>query len=578
MRVIWQGFGISAALLAGCMGRIGDPAGAEAPPPMPGGAPPGTLPPGAMGGMGGPTTSPPTAPPAPAGDCRVSVPLRRLTDRQYRNAVRDLFRGQVQPSARFPASELGASRSGFSTEPDANVVTLLGAENILESAEEVALAVVDRLPAVLPCAATTANESCAGSFLDDVGGRAFRRPLAPDERTLLLGVYRKATGADAFKDGIALLISAILQAPQFLYLVESGKPVPGSPDLVELSDFEVAARLSFLLWDGLPDSTLLDAAARGGLHTGKDVRAQAERMLADPRARATVVRFAREWTNLHVWRAGEKATKDFTEALATSMQSEFDLFMQGAFLDAGGTVKSLLTSPATYANATLAAYYGVPAPPAPTPADLRPVMVDARAGLLTLPAFLTSAAHGDQTSYVRRGVFVLRNLLCQDLPEPPPDAATRQPSFPANASQRQKSTAIRAVPECNVCHGLIDDIGVAFEGYDEIGRVRTTLPAAQGGGPVDQRGEVHVGVPELDGAFDGPVALSARLAASSVTRACIARQWFRFAMSRLEGTGDACALSTLTRALDGSGQSLRELILALTAADEFRFRRLGGAP
>jgi hypothetical protein len=504
----------------------------------------------------------------------VAVPLRRLTDRQYQNAVRDLFRGQVQPSTRFPASELGGSRSHFSTEPDANVTTLLGAENILDSAEETALAVVDHLNAILPCAAATPNEACAGTFIDDVARRAYRRPLAPEERTLLLTVYRKATGTDAFKDGIALVTSTILQSPQFLYLVEVGKPA--GTNLIELTDHEIATRLSFLLWDSLPDAALIDAATKGTLHTGPQVRAQAERMLADPKARATIVRFAREWTNLHVWNAGEKASRDFTAALATSMQTEFDMFMQSAFLDATGGVKTLLTSSSTFANTALAALYGVPAP---VGTDMRPVNVDpkTRAGLLTLPAFLSSAAHGDQPSYVQRGVFVLQKLLCRDLPEPPPDAAQRAPATPPNASQRQKSTAIRGVAECGVCHSMIDPIGLGFDGYDEIGRVRTTLPATQGGGAVDQRGELKVGLP-VDGVFNGPVELAGKLAASRDAQACLGRQWFRFAISRLDNADDACSVNGLASELGGSGQTLRELVLALTAAEEFRFRRLGGSP
>jgi hypothetical protein len=198
-----------------------------------------------------------------------------------------------------------------------------------------------------------------------------------------------------------------------------------------------------------------------------------------------------------------------------------------------------------------------------------------RAGLLTLPAFLSSTSHSDEPSYVQRGVFVLKNLLCQDLPTPPPDAAERQPSFPAGATQRQKSTAIRAVAECGACHTQIDQIGLGFDGYDEIGRVRTTLP---GGAPVDSSGALEAGAPEVDGPFQGAVELASRLAGSRAVQSCVARQWLRFAVSRLDGGQDACAVSHLTSAMSGSGQSLRELVLALTGADEFRFRRLGGAP
>jgi hypothetical protein len=549
---------ICALALGACVGTIGP---GESTPGDPGAEPD----PGSPGGAA-----------AASGACRVSFPLRRLTEVQYRNAIRDLFKGQVVASAQFPAGELGASRSGFSTEPDANLVTLLGAEKVLDAADEVALAVADKLPAVLPCAASAPGETCAARLIDDLGPRAYRRPLTADERGKLLAVYRRATGPSAFQDGVALVVDTILQAAPFLYIVETGKPVPGAAGVVELSDYEVAARLAFLLWDSLPDAALLQAASKGGLRSGKDLRAQAERMFADPRARATIARFAREWTRLHVWKPGDKVAREFNDVLATGMQTEFDLFMQGAFLQPGGTLTTLLTSPLTYANASMAAFYGVP-PGAGAPADFRPVTLDgrSRAGLLTLPAFLSSAAHSDEPSYVQRGVFVLENLLCRDLPTPPPDAAQRQPDFPARATQRQKSAAIRAVAECGVCHASIDPIGLGFDAYDEIGRVRMTLP---GGTPVDGQGELRLGAPDLDGTFNGPVELASKLAGSKDVERCLARQWLRFAASRLDGAPDSCAVDHLVGSMSSSGQSLREMILAFTGADEFRFRRLGGTP
>jgi hypothetical protein len=542
-------------VVGGCVGNIGEALGTDNPDP------------------GGGAGDPPAPSAVPGGPCRVAVPLRRLTDVQYRNAVRDLFGGQVMASAQFPAGEPGSSRTGFSTEPDANVVTLLGAEKVLDAAEEVAVAVVGKLPALLPCA-SAGNDACAQSFIDDVGARAYRRPLTTDERSRLLAVHHTATGASAFSDGIALVVETILQAAPFLYQVETGKPVAGHPELVELGDYEIAARLSFLLWDGLPDATLTAAASKGNLHTGAAIRAQAERMLADGRARPVIARFAREWTRLHAWKVGDKAAKEFTAAVADGMQTEFDLFVQNAFLSPGGTFKDLLTSPRTYANASMAAFYGVSGP---TGADFTAVGVDPehRAGLLTLPAVLSSAAHSDEPSYVQRGKFVLQNLLCQDLPDPPPDAAQRVPALPPMATQRQKSAAIQAVKECGVCHGTLDPIGLGFDGYDELGRVRTTLPT---GGPVDSHGEVHVGAADLDGPFNGPVELAGKLAASPEASRCLARQLLRFAASRLDGPGDSCAVANLMTSMAGSGQNLRELVLALTAADEFRFRRVGGSP
>src|SRR4051794_32312070 len=182
---------VLAVALGGCLGTIVPPEGA-----------PGSSNPGPDGD--------PSAPAAVNGPCRVAFPMRRLTEQQYENAIRDLFKGQVAASAEFPPGELGSSRTGFSTEPAANVVTALGAEKVLDAADEVALAVADKLPALLPCAAS-GGDACAGSFIDDVGRRAYRRPLTAEEKTGLLALFHKASGPEAFKDGIALVVDTILQ-------------------------------------------------------------------------------------------------------------------------------------------------------------------------------------------------------------------------------------------------------------------------------------------------------------------------------------------------------------------------------
>lgn len=499
--------------------------------------------------------------------CRLEAPMRRLTKNQYANTLQVVFEGKVTASSGFPNAELGSSRTGFSTEPDANVVTKLGAENVLDAAEEVALQVVTHIGELVPCA-SAANEDCAVKFIDKFGTRLYRRPLTNAERATLVGVFKKAEGAESWKDGIALVTAAMLQSPQFLYISEQGKPT-AEEDVVQLSDYELASRLSFLFWDASPDQQLLDAAAAGKLSRSQDLRAQAERLLDDERAKRTVSRFVKEWLAVNTINAADRV--GLTDKLAAAQTREFELFVNKAFLGEG-TLKEFLTSRDTFVDKAAASSYGLDAAGF-SEGDFKAVSLDKdeRAGILTLPAVLTSKAHPDEPAYVFRGTFVLNKLMCIDFALPPADAAQMLPAFPANPTQRQKSALISEQPKCGGCHRMIDPIGLSFEAFDQLGRVRDTLPTGQA---VNTSGEV-VGVSEeLDGKFDSPRKLAERMAESAEVHSCVARQAFRFAFSKLDGEGDTCAVEGMVAQFRKQDLSLRELLVGMTQLEGFRFRRL----
>jgi hypothetical protein len=180
---------------------------------------------------------------------------------------------------------------------------------------------------------------------------------------------------------------------------------------------------------------------------------------------------------------------------------------------------------------------------------------------------LASYAHSDQTSPVRRGVFVRERLLCQEMPTPPPNAATI-PVIEDGASTRERFAQHSADPSCSACHRLIDPVGFGFEAFDAIGRHRTT----EAGQPVDASGVIE----GLDGgatAFDGLPELAASLAASSEAPACFARQAYRQALGGLEGDAQRCDLERLASAFAAARHDIRELLVAITQLDSFRYRR-----
>jgi hypothetical protein len=508
-----------------------------------------------VGGSGGLPPLPPGAP------CRVGAPLRRLTELQYRNAIRDIFAGQAALTADFALATVGLPESGFSTDPGFNAVDLAVTRELHRSSEAVALSITDKLPAIVSCASSP-SQGCAQTFIDQIGRRAYRRPLTDVERQALMRAYALGTGTDAFKDGIAAVASAMLQSAQFLYQVEVGTPAEGEPGILKLTQHELASRLSFLLWDSIPDDRLLDAATAGRLGTAAELRAEAVRMLADARARPTIVRFAREWIRPEVPEPGvDRLDPAYTRALADAMQAELDRFIGDSFLGGATSLEAFLTTDAAFTNTTVRNFYQQNGGTGP------------RSGLLTQPAFLTGIANPADTSPIRRSVFVRRKLTCEDFPEPPNDAQSveRELQVSPNATARERSAVRNMNLRCKACHSLIDPLGFGFEAFDEIGRYRTTL---DDGSPVDARGDFVSPVsPELAGPFETVRDLGRRLAGSPAVQSCMARQLFRFSYGRLDGAADSCAIQGVVERW-GTGLDLRELILTTVSADELRYRRV----
>lgn len=517
---------------------------------------------GGSGGVASPNPPMPPLPPLPPGAaCRVGVPLRRLTETQFRNAIKDMFGGQATLPADFVLGTVGSPESGFSTDPNYNAVDLSVSREFARGAEAVALSIVDKLATIVPCAATP-NQACATTFISQIGRRAFRRPLTTAENALFLRAYQLGTGTDAFKDGIAAVVATLLQSPQFLYLTEVGTAAPGETGVQLLTPYELASRLSFLLWDSIPDDALLNSARDGKLGTSADVRAAAERMMADPRARPAIIRFAREWIHLDVPRPGaDRTDAAYTGALATAMQAELDTFVGNSFLTPGIDLRTFLTSSAAFGNASLRTFYEQNGGVGP------------RSGLLTQPALLTGIANPSESSPIRRGVFVRRKLTCETFPSPPANAQAVEGAIrlPANANNRQRSIQRNMNASCTACHSLIDPLGLAFDSFDELGRYRTVN---RDGTPVDASGDfVNPVSPELAGTFSSLQELGTRLGSSPAVQQCLARQFFRFNYGRLDGSADDCAIRGIADRWK-PGMDLRALLLETVSADEFRFRRV----
>lgn len=493
-------------------------------------------------------------------------PMRLLSREQYLNTVRDLV-GDVGDLGGALGTSGQASAFGL-IQPD---ITQVEVENFQSAANIIAASIAtkaDALSAIAPCSDGTDPRSCARSFVQSFGVRAYRAPITDagdiDRHLALYDV-----GAEtSYAHGIEMLLRGMLQSPRFLYRVEVGTSEKVGAHAVKLSGHEIAARLSYSLWNTMPDARLTEAAAAGALDTREGVSAQLAWMLEDPKGKKLVRRFLENWLHISDLDTVAKDGTLFPEwegsTLRASMQGQAQSFFDYVLESQGGRLTTLLTSPAVFVNRDLGAYYGV------TGGDdfqLLERTDGSTSGILTLPAVLALLAKPSESSPIYRGKFVREALLCQDLPAPPANIP-KPPEVSAGVSTRERLKQHEVDPACSGCHQLMDPIGFGFESYDAIGRFRTT----DGDKPVDAQGEV-INTDDIDGKFVGVAELGKKLAGSAQVQDCIARQWFRFAISRFEQEPDACSMKKILDAFQAADADLTTLPAAVVETDAFMYRR-----
>jgi hypothetical protein len=544
-------------LCQACSGVVQDgaPGSAAGVPPRPGamvGAGPGPA------GVGGPA---PACQATAAGLAVPPAPLRRLTRYEFNNTVRDLLGDATSPANALPAEEQG---NGFGNDAAGQSVSSLLAEQYAVIAEGIAARATQTPGRLAPCAASVTaatEESCARSFIAGFVPRAFRRPLAPAEADELLALHRsiRALEGASFVSALAGIVEAVLQSPDFLYRVER-------PDGARPSGDELATRLSYFLWGTMPDEALRAAARDGQLLTAAGVAAQASRLLADPRARATVRFFFDNLLPIGGLSDLERAPAlhpTFTPAIGALMREETQRLLEHTIFEEGGTWSSALTAPYTFVNGPLAAFYKMPAGQGGAAFRKVPLDTTRRLGFLTQGGVMAGTTHSNHTNPVVRGSFVAQKLLCLSIPLPDASIAeqVKPPDPYSGKTARERFGKHQADPVCKSCHALMDPIGLALENFDAVGLERTH----ENGELIDASGSV----PGAPGTIDGPVALSRTLAGMDAAHGCFASHWLALAFGRTLGPADQCLLFAVTRAFEQSGYDVRKLLLAVTQTDAF---------
>lgn len=518
----------------------------------------------------------------PIGAAAEKVPFQsaypRLTHTQWENTTRDLLKLDAPPglSASFTSDPLGGI---FDNDESVLQVTSPLWADYQRAAEELAAMMIadpQKLAKIVPADMGQTLDARARQFITEFGKRTYRRPLTSQEvdtHAALFASGATVLGGDPFLAGMQLVLEAFLQSPHFVYRVEQGAAKADSKGLIPLGPYELATRLSYLLWNTMPDDGLLDAAAKGELSTVEGLRGRAEQMLLDPRAKLVMRSFHRQ---VFDWKKYGDLYKDpgkfpeFVPEIGADLQQEAEAFVDHVIYDQDGGVLELLTSRTAYVNDRLAAIYGVPAPAG---ADFAAVELDAatRSGALTRLGFLAANGTSFASDPIHRGVFVNMRMLCVKLPAPPDNVMP----LPGGSDKTTRDIVDSHTGEgtCGAgCHStLINPAGFAFEAYDAIGRYRTM----DNGYPVNSAAEYALGGTVVQ--YKDAIEWSQIMAESTEANRCFAKHWLEFALGRDAQPEDDTLIGKLGDASRG-GSSFKELLLDIIVSDSFRARRAVEVP
>jgi len=522
-----------------------------------------------------------TGPPDPG-----RVTIRRLNRAEYTNTIRDLLGIEFNAAADFPSDDVGY---GFDNIGDVLTLPPLLMEKYLAAAEQIAAkAIVANKPGDRPAdypeshrriflltpPGKSSPDASAEQMLRRLATRAYRRPISDQELARLLKLVAAARAqGDGFEASLQLALQAILVSPHFLFRVELDAEANGVGPIRALNEYELASRLSYFLWSSMPDDELFDLAAGGKLRDNLD--RQVRRMLGDPKSKALIENFAGQWLqlrNLELAAPDKSQFPAFDDDLRRAMRTESEMFFE-TIVREDRSVLELLDADFTFVNARLARHYGLEGVEGDQfrrvslSAGGSQVAVQARGGVLTQAAMLTVTSNPTRTSPVKRGKWVLENILGTPPPAPPPNVPMLRDDAKAMAAGtlRQRMEQHRKDPNCAVCHKEMDALGFALENFDAVGAWRTK----DGAFPIDATAQLPDGR-----SFNGPRELKSVLRGSKEQFArCLAEKLLTYAIGRGVEPYDRPAVDGIVNAAKSGDYKFSTLVLGIVHSDPFQKRR-----
>ena len=492
------------------------------------------------------------------------VTIRRLNRAEYDNTIRDLLGVDFKPAKDFPADDVGY---GFDNIGDVLSLPPLLMEKYVAAAEQA----VDQAwakPEIRKKLAPRGRRGGGGGSLADslkrFASRAWRRPAKDEEVKRLLALAKRSRDqGDPSDVATKLAFQAVLVSPWFLFRIEEDR------DTQQLSEHELAARLSYFLWSSMPDDELAKLADKGGLRAG--LEAQVRRMLKDPKARALADNFAMQWLNLRPLASFSPDPKRFpaySARLRKAMLRETSEFFMHVVKE-DRPVLDFLAADYSFLNADLARHYGIKGVKG---VAFRKVSLAGtpRGGVLTHASVLAVTSNPTRTSPVKRGKWVLDNILGTPPPPPPPDVPELKEGGELKGTLREQMEQHRKDPACATCHAKMDPLGFGYENFDAIGMWRAQ---DEGKHKIDASGVLPDG-----SKFDGPAQLRKVLLArkEQFTR-CLADKMLTYAIGRGTERADRCSIEETAKAVAESGHKFSELVLQIVKSDPFQKRRAKGS-
>jgi len=515
-----------------------------------------------------------TAPPDPG---RVTV--RRLNRNEYNNVVRDLLFVDYLPANDFPADDTGY---GFDNIGDVLSMSPLLMEKYLEAAETIASAAVmipkkngegtefQKAYFTLPLI-NEAEETGFKGFVATFMRRAYRREVRTEEIDRMMAVSKAAVEKGApLGARVQVVIQGVLVSPYFLFRWELDG-APSDPKAIRrLNEYELASRLAFFIWSSGPDDRLLDLAAKGELR--KQLKTEVRRMLADPKSEAFVRNFSGQWLqlrNLDIVRPDKNLFPNYTSELREDMRRETELLF-AEVLRVNRPLTELLTADYSFVNGRLAALYGMPNVQG---GGFRKVVLkgNTRAGVLGHASVLTLTSDPNRTSPVKRGKYVLDNILGTPPPPPPPNVPELEEVGEIKGTMREQMAKHSTNAVCASCHKKMDPIGFAFENFDAIGRYRTE----DNGAPVDAGGQLDSGE-----SFKNATELRAIFATkkSDLFIRCVTEKMLTYALGRGLEYYDKRSVDKIIERLRGNDDRSFHLVMGIAESLPFDMKRGEAAP
>jgi len=515
-------------------------------------------------------------------DCSVEtrpgrVTIQRLNKAEYNNTIRDLTGLELQLANDFPSDDVG---NGFDNIGDVLSLPPILLEKYLEAAETIAEAiwsneeVRNRVFSIKPKSESLEDQVAAAT--ENVrlfATKAFRRPLAEEELQKLFQLMRATWQRDGSDSEIMQTVTiAILSSPNFIFRVEDDSndrldQENEDPITRRLNDYELASRLSYFLWSSMPDDRLFDLASRGELQDPATLVSEAKRMLKDTKANALVDNFAGQWLQL---RDVERLTPDpgrfptYTKDLGIAMRRETEEFFRRVVRH-DRSILDFLNANYTYINEPLAKHYGIEGVKGE---EFREVSLQGgRRGILTHASILTLTSNPTRTSPVKRGKWILENILDEPPPPPPSDVPELEEGAETLGSLREQMEQHRANPACAVCHRTMDAIGFGLENFDAIGVWRDRDGKEQ----INASGQLP-GNKQFEGASE-LMAILAQEKKEAFAR-CLTEKILTYALGRGLVSFDRCVVNDAVSELERNDYRFSALVAAVVTSDAFTKREV----